>query len=117
MQLLPMWTSTIFRYLSVAALLCVCVPVSEAGLGGEPFFAQSAADPALVGRIAKLGPTVDPEEARRVAYVAYTTGRELQREWQMVWPPGYHNFLIRIGKRKAGMCFQFAAELLLRLDA
>jgi hypothetical protein len=82
----------------------------------EPAFATSANDPVLRGAIAALWPTVvDPEEARRVAQIAYTTGRDFKREWGVTWPPGFHNFLVNTGARKGGLCFQFAEKLLLRL--
>ena len=83
----------------------------------KPIFATSADDAVLRSRIVALGPSVSPEEARRVAHCAYTTGRELKREWRVGWPPGWHNFLVNTGRRKGGLCFQFATELLLRLDA
>ena len=83
----------------------------------EPAFATSADDPALRNRLAALSPNVRPEEAQRVGQCAYTTGRELKREWRVVWPPGLQNFLVNTGARKGGLCFQWAAELLLRLDA
>jgi hypothetical protein len=85
--------------------------------GKEPAFATSADDAVLRGRIAALAPSVRPEEAQLVARCAYTTGRELKREWRVAWPPGFHNFLVNTGARKVGLCFQFATELLLRLDA
>jgi len=81
----------------------------------NPEFATSADDPVLRGRIAALARSIDPEEARRVAEIAYTTGRDLQREWKVVWPPGLQNFLVNTGRRKGGLCFQFAERLLLRL--
>jgi hypothetical protein len=87
------------------------------GRRGELFVASSADDPSLKTRIAALSPTVSPDEARRVAYVAYMTGRELRREWRVVWLPGIQNLLVNMGKRKGGLCFQWATELLLRLDA
>lgn len=87
-----------------------------AGGKREPAFATSADDVVLRSRIANLGPTVDPEEAHRVARCAYITGRELKREWGVVWPPGVMNFLVNTGARKGGLCFQFATELLHRLD-
>ena len=80
-------------------------------------FATSADDAVLRNRIAILSPNVQPEEAQRVAWCAYTTGRELKREWGVVWPPGLQNFLVNTGRRKGGLCFQWATELLLRLDA
>src|ERR1044071_229160 len=85
--------------------------------GQEPAFATSADDAVLRNRIAALSPAVQPEEAQRVVRCAYTTGRDLQREWGVVWPPGLQNFLVHTGQRKGGLCFQFATELLLRLDA
>lgn len=81
----------------------------------DPAFATSADDPILRGRIAALSSSVDPEEARRVAQIAYTLGRDLKREWRVVWPPGFHNFLVHRGARKGGLCFQWAERLLLRL--
>lgn len=98
------------------ALLIFSTHSAEAQRRREPIFAESAADPALTKRIMGLGPNVDPAEARLVAQVAFTTGRELAREWRVVWPPGFHNFLVHQGKRPAGLCFQWAAELLTRLD-
>jgi hypothetical protein len=81
----------------------------------DPAFATSANDPALRGKIMALASSVDPEEAQRVAQLAYTLGRDLKREWRVVWPPGYHNFLVNTGARKGGLCFQWAERLLLRL--
>jgi hypothetical protein len=87
------------------------------GRRAEPFVMWSADDPSLRTRIAALSPTVSPDEARRVAYAAYVTGRELHREWRVAWLPGIQNFLVNMGARKGGLCFQWATELLVRLDA
>lgn len=83
----------------------------------EPAFAKSADDAALRNRLSALSRSVRSEEAQLVARCAYNTGRELKREWQVVWPPGLQNFLVNTGARKGGLCFQWATELLLRLDA
>src|SRR5678815_3441190 len=93
-----------------------CAPSASARGREEPAFATSADDAVLRSRIAALSPSVRPEEAERVARCAYTTGRELKREWRVVWPPGLQNFLVNTGARKGGLCFQWATELLLRLD-
>lgn len=84
---------------------------------GELVLASSAEDPALTARLRALSPTVNPQEARRVAYISYTTGLELARKWEMGSSPTMHSFLINIGAKKAGYCHQFATELLLRLHA
>jgi hypothetical protein len=93
------------------------VPSAQARPRGELVLATSAEDAALRARLVALSPNVKPEEARRVAYIAYTTGRELARKWNMVSSPTMQSFLINIGLRKGGYCFQFATELLRRLDA
>jgi len=93
-----------------------CAPSASARGREEPAFATSADDAVLRSRIAALSPSVRPEEAEKVARCAYTTGRELKREWRVVWPPGLQNFLVNTGARKGGLCFQWATELLLRLD-
>jgi hypothetical protein len=79
--------------------------------------AKSADDPALLRRLLVLSPAVRPDEAERVAHCAYTTGRELAREWQVVSWPGVQNYLVNTGARKGGLCFQWAGELLIRLNA
>jgi len=84
---------------------------------GELFVPTSADDAALRRRIVALSPGVSPDDARRVVYTAYTTGVELRRQWRVVWLPGVQNLLVNIGARKGGLCFQWATELLVRLDA
>ncbi|PYJ87266.1 MAG: hypothetical protein DME70_06720 [Verrucomicrobia bacterium] len=106
-----------YRRHSTLALLLLAIFVSPAvAEKKDPAFATSADDPVLRSRIAALAPTIDPEEARRVAQIAYTTGRDLKKEWRVVWPPGLQNFLVNTGQRKGGLCFQFAERLLLRLS-
>src|SRR5256886_10416320 len=87
------------------------------GHRGELFVAWSAHDPSLKTRIAALSPTVSPDEARRVAYAAYMTGRELRREWRVVWLPRPQNFLFNRGTRKGGLYFHWGTELVPRIDA
>ena len=103
---------------ATAMALAVCAPSTNASLfGGDVVPATSEQDPALTAGLVRLSPRVSPDEARRVAFTAYTTGRQLAIEWRMVWPATMQSFLIHIGARKAGHCFQYANELLLRLDA
>jgi hypothetical protein len=92
-------------------------PSAQARPRNELVLAKSAEDEALRARLVALSPSVNPEEARRVAYIAYTTGRELAQKWKMFSSPTIHSFLINIGLKKGGYCYQFATELALRLDA
>jgi hypothetical protein len=103
---------------ATAMALAVCAPSTNASLfGGDVVPATSENDPALTASLLQLSPSVSLDEARRVAFTAYTTGRQLAIEWRMVRPATVQSFLIHIGARKAGHCFQYANELLLRLDA
>ena len=107
---------TIFA-LAAPLAFAAFAPSANARSRGELVLATSAEDAALRARLVTLSPSVNPEEARRVASIAYTTGLELAREWRMGPSPTVHSFLINIGLKKAGYCHQFATELLLRLDA
>ncbi len=98
-------------------VLAVSPPWERGSRHTELFVAGSADDASLRTRIEALSPTVSPDEARRVAYAAYMTGLELRREWRVVWLPGVQNLLVNMGARKGGLCFQWATELLVRLDA
>src|SRR5437773_9321158 len=98
-------------------VLAASPPWERGGRHTELFVAGSTDDASLRRRIAALSPTVSPDEARRVAYAAYMIGLELRREWRVVWLPGVQNLLVNMGARKGGLCFQWATELLVRLDA
>ncbi|MCA1594741.1 MAG: hypothetical protein LC754_19360, partial [Acidobacteria bacterium] len=92
-------------------------PSADARKRDELELAKSPEDPALTARLVQLSRTVSPQEAHRVAYIAYTTGLELAQKWHMGSSPTFHCFLINMGLRKGGYCYQFATELLQRLDA
>jgi len=98
-------------------VLAASPPWERGGRHTELFVAGSTDDASLRRRIAALSPSVSPDDARRVVYTAYTTGVELRRQWRVVWLPGVQNLLVNIGARKGGLCFQWATELLVRLDA
>lgn len=109
-----MWWSIRFAlFIPILAMLASTAQARKK----DPQFANSPDDPVLRAQIAGLGRDVDPDEARRVAEIAYITGRDLKKEWKVVWPPGLQNFLVNTGQRKGGLCFQFAERLLWRLAA
>jgi hypothetical protein len=101
---------------ALAFVFAAIAASAEARVRNQLVLASSAEDPVLIARIAQLGPHVDPNEARKVASLSYTTGRELAAEWRMGSSPVFHSFLIHMGARKYGYCFQFAEELLKRLN-
>jgi hypothetical protein len=106
--------------LSTAVVLAFvyCAPFSAAHVSEYPTMASSADDARLRNKLVALSPTtVREDEAHRVAACAYTTGEELRRQWRVVWPPGLQVVLVNTGRRKGGLCWQWATELLLRLNA
>src|SRR5437773_1251958 len=73
---------------------------------------------ALRDRIAALSPSVRADEAQRVAESAYATAAQLRRDYGVIGgPPSFQNFLVNLGIRKRGLCFQWAEDLLVQLDA
>ena len=58
--------------------------------------------------LAALAPDVDPGEAELVSVTAHTTARRLAKEWRVVPPAMFQNFLIHIGARDHGFCFHWA---------
>ena len=63
-----------------------------------------------------LGPAVDPTEARRVAETAIRESAILAEEYQLVRPAVAHNLLITIGIKERGLCYQWAEDLMKRLE-
>jgi hypothetical protein len=63
----------------------------------------------------KLGPEVDPAEAQAVSVTAHQTARELAREYRVVGPAVFQNFLIHIGARERGYCWHWARDIGTRL--
>lgn len=61
--------------------------------------------------IIALSPTVDPKEAALVSEISHVTARRLQKEWRVVPPANFQNFLIHIGARQRGFCFHWAHDI------
>ncbi len=71
---------------------------------------------ALRDQLVALSPHVRVEEAERVANCACSTARQLARDYRVVGPPLFHNFLVNIGVRERGLCYQWARDLFVRLN-
>src|SRR4051794_14006238 len=94
----------------------LALPQAFARENQKPILARSPNDAALQAAICRLSPTVRPDEAAQVTRCAFETGRELRKQWGVLWPPGLQNFLVNQGVKKGGLCYQWAEELLVRLD-
>ncbi len=61
--------------------------------------------------IVALAPTVDPAEAALVSEISHVTARRLQKQWRVVPPANFQNFLIHMGARERGFCFHWAHDI------
>lgn len=71
----------------------------------------------LEWELTALGPAVDPIEARRASETAIRESAILAEEYQLVRPAVAHNLLITIGIKDRGLCYQWAQDLMKRLEA
>jgi hypothetical protein len=112
----------LIRLTVVAAILAVWLSVAVAEQQQRITSSQVprrdlAAAQALANQVAALSPSVRPEEAQRLAECVYAIAGKLRREYGVLWPPLFDNFLVNSGIKKRGLCFQWAEDLLVRLDA
>jgi hypothetical protein len=107
-----------FRPCSRLVTISLVIPVTFCGkLQAEIAPADVTGARGLRDQIAALSPSVHVNEAQRVAESAYATAERLRRDYAVTGPPLFHNFLVNIGIRKRGLCFQWAEDLLAQLDA
>ena len=64
-----------------------------------------------------LGPAVDPIEARQAAETAIRESALLAETYQLVRPAVAHNLLVAMDIKKRGLCYQWAEDLMKRLEA
>ena len=55
--------------------------------------------------------TVDPNEAALLSETAHRTSRQCARDYGVTGDPAVHNYLIRIGKRKRGICADYVHDI------
>lgn len=77
-----------------------------AGAGHDPSVAF------LGDEISRLGSSVAREEAERVSERAHAGARELARDYRVIRPALFHNFLVNAGVRERGLCFQWTEDLM-----
>ncbi len=58
----------------------------------------------------------NPQEAQELAVLAVTYPKVLANRYHLVSPPLYHNFLVNIGQRKRGLCFQFVEDIMKEIN-
>lgn len=83
--------------------------------GAVPDDVRAPDQPGLARAIAALDPEVAPEEAQRVARIAYAYPLELRAAWNVTDGPLVHNTKVNQGRRPRGLCWHWADDLEARL--
>ena len=65
----------------------------------------------LTEEIESLSTEISLNEAKQTSELLINTSAKLANEYQMVSPPHYHNFLVKIGLRDRGLCCHWAEDL------
>jgi hypothetical protein len=71
----------------------------------------------LSAELAALSSAVSRQEADLVARRAYAVSAKLARDYRVIGPPLFHNFLVNSGIRQRGLCFQWTEDLMRELHA
>jgi len=66
--------------------------------------------------LTSLHPDIRDAEAGQVATVAYDYPRQLAAEYRLVRPPLLHNLLINLRFKKRGLCYQWAEDMVTKLQ-
>ncbi|MFP4486866.1 MAG: hypothetical protein ACOCP1_03195 [Campylobacterales bacterium] len=67
---------------------------------------------ALSLALQSLSSSVSKEDAQNVANLSYKVSKELNNKFQRSSSPMFHNFLVNIGLKSNGLCYEYANELL-----
>ncbi|MEM1073063.1 MAG: hypothetical protein AAF665_15355 [Pseudomonadota bacterium] len=98
------------------AFIIACVAgLLLAGCVAPPRDATQADIDALAAELKSLGANVDPVEAERAAYLAYTYPLQLAEEYNITDTPIIHNAKVNNGLRPRGICVHWAEDMESRL--
>jgi len=65
--------------------------------------------------VMQLDGSIDPDEARDLANSTVYRSLSLAQEFNLTWPPVWHNVLVNYGYRPRGLCIHFCYDLLTML--
>jgi hypothetical protein len=57
------------------------------------------------------------EESKELATLAVTYSKVLANRYNLVSPPSYHNFLVNVGEREKGLCYDFVDDLMVEINS
>ena len=60
--------------------------------------------------------TIPQSEAMQLSKDIFHKTRQLTKEFEMTYPPQFHNFLVTVGLRKKGLCYHWSDALYVYLS-
>ena len=104
-------SDTAFSFLKPAIAIAIFLMICISG----PSVARAADEKSIknfTAAIIRLGPeTIDPAEAEAVSVTSHRTARQLAKEYRVVGPSVFQNFLVNIGARQRGFCAHYARDI------
>ena len=104
------------RLQTLSAVLGLLAMAGLTGCAHLPRVAKASEVRSLESALTSLAPTVQENEAGRVAGCAYDYSRTLAVRYQVVRPALLHNFLVNSGFKLRGLCYEWAEDLLAQLQ-
>ena len=71
----------------------------------------------LYTQLKKTVKGIDTEEARRLSKEAIQYSKKLATQYKVSTPPLVHNFLVNIGMKERGLCYQWSDDLYTHLQS
>ena len=81
----------------------------------KPTFPSSVQIKQLSEVLQAIDRKIPTNESRRLSRDLYDYTSVLVRNYRLTWPPQWHNFLVNIGLREKGLCYNFSDALYLHL--
>lgn len=99
-----------FRYLYIAFIL-----VAFYGCTNQPHTPLHVNN--LEKQLISLDTNISKEDAKKLSQEMISFALKLKKDYKLVSPPLYHNFLVNIGVKKRGLCWHFAYDMLFHAKA
>lgn len=69
----------------------------------------------LALKISSIDISIIKKETTLLSKEVFSYSKTLQKEYKLISPPLYHNFLVNLGVKKRGLCWHFTFDLLTHL--
>lgn len=89
--------------------------LSACGSISLPYSLKHAKEEQLYRLLITTIDTIDHVEARKIAVQSISFSEKLARRYDVTTPPLVHNFLVNIGIKDRGLCYQWSDDLYLHL--